>query len=475
MPETLRYPQLSEQMKMRGIGPMLAIFGPGAIIASVTIGSGETVFASRGGAIFGYSMLWCFIAGGFMKFIQVYSAARYITLTGEHPIERWKHLPGPQGWVVWLLAVITILCFPLWLSGLPKMLGGLVVWIFGFQSETIWADERIWGTAFVLLAILITMIQSYGALERIQTYIVGLLLLSILTAAAAAQPDWLAVFLGSVTPKMPVYEIWVSREYPEIFIRSPWLEMGTYLGAVGGGSQDYFGYIGMLREKAWGLMGRVRQGGERGIIIAQDALNIKLGKQWLRAPLIDTSVSFSCVVIFTIAFAVLGAAVLRPQEIIPDGMQLLSVQADFLTRLHPFLLYFYQLGVFTAFFGTILAAYELYLRTFLECLRPVSKRIAGMSINKLRPWVIGYCGVGGIAIMWTGGNPVAIVTPAAIFGGVLTCGIWCLLMVWTDRKYLPEQLRMRSGLIVLNVVSGVFLTGWGILSAVKYISATFTG
>ena len=77
--------------------------------------------------------------------------------------------------------------------------------------------------------------------------------------------------------------------------------------------------------------------------------------------------------------------------------------------------------------------------------------------------------------MWTGGNPVAIVTPAAIFGGVLTCGLWCLLMVWTDRKYLPEQLRMRSGLIVLNVVSGVFLTGWGILSAVKYISATFTG
>ena len=97
MPETLRYPELSEQMKMRGIGPMLAIFGPGAIIASVTIGSGETVFASRGGAIFGYSMLWCFIAGGFMKFIQVYSAARYITLTGEHPIERWKYLPGPLG------------------------------------------------------------------------------------------------------------------------------------------------------------------------------------------------------------------------------------------------------------------------------------------------------------------------------------------------------------------------------------------
>jgi len=475
MSEPLRYPELTEQMKMRGIGPTLAIFGPGAIIASVTIGSGETVFASRGGAIFGYSMLWCFIAGGLMKFIQVYSAARYITLTGEHPIERWKYLPGPQGWVVWLLAIVTILCFPLWLSGLPKMLGGLVVWILAFQGDTIWADERIWGTAFVLLAIIITMIQSYGVLERIQTYIVGLLLLSILTAAAAARPDWLAAFLGSITPKMPVYESWVGRDYPDIFGRSPWLEMGTYLGAVGGGSQDYFGYIGMLREKAWGLMGRVRQGGKDGIAIAKDASNFQLGRQWLRAPLIDTSVSFGCVILFTIAFAVLGAAVLRPEQIIPDGMELLSVQANFLTMLHPLLLYFYQLGVFTAFFGTILAAYELYLRTSYECLRPVSKRIAGMSVRQLRPWVVGYCGIGGIAIMWAGGNPVAIVTPAAIFGGVLTCGIWCLLMVWTDRKYLPAPLRMSRWLVFLNIIAGLFLTGWGIRSAVEYVTSISLG
>ena len=31
-------------------------FGPGAVIASVTIGSGELIFPSRGGAIFGYRL-----------------------------------------------------------------------------------------------------------------------------------------------------------------------------------------------------------------------------------------------------------------------------------------------------------------------------------------------------------------------------------------------------------------------------------
>ena len=46
-----------------------------------------------------------------MKFVQVYTAARYMTLTGEHPLERWKFLPGPRGWVVWVMAVLTVLCF----------------------------------------------------------------------------------------------------------------------------------------------------------------------------------------------------------------------------------------------------------------------------------------------------------------------------------------------------------------------------
>jgi Mn2+/Fe2+ NRAMP family transporter len=470
MSEAMRYPELSDELKARGFGAILRIFGPGAIIASVTIGSGETVFASRGGAVFGYAMLWCFVGGGLMKFVQVYTAARYITLTGEHPIERWKYLPGPQGWAVWLLAIMTVLCFPLWLSGLPKMLGGLTVWILGFEGLDIWGDARVWGTAFVVLAIAITMIQSYGSLEKFQTIVVSVLLLSILTAAAASQPDWLAVLMGTIVPKIPAYEPWLVSKYPAVAARSAIVEMGVYLGAIGGGTQDYFGYIGMLREKAWGLMGRKVEDTADGVEIAADTANVNLGKAWLRAPMIDSSVSFACVVIFTMAFVILGAAVLRPQHIVPEGMQLLSVQADFLVRMHPALVYLYQFGVFTAFFGTIMAAYELYARTAHECFRPIVRRVREASVDSLRPWVVGYCGIGGVAIMWMGGNPVTIVTPAAIFGGVLTCGLWCLLMVWTDRRFLPEPLRMGWPLVCLNLLSGLFLTGWGIRSAIDFFA-----
>ena len=42
-------------------------FGPGAIVASVTVGSGEIVFPSRGGALFGYQLLWIYPAVALLK------------------------------------------------------------------------------------------------------------------------------------------------------------------------------------------------------------------------------------------------------------------------------------------------------------------------------------------------------------------------------------------------------------------------
>ncbi len=48
-----RFPELAPELRSRRVLDFLKFFGPGAAIASVTIGSGETVWASRSGAIFG--------------------------------------------------------------------------------------------------------------------------------------------------------------------------------------------------------------------------------------------------------------------------------------------------------------------------------------------------------------------------------------------------------------------------------------
>ena len=76
---------------------MMRIFGPGAIIASVTIGSGRDGIRFARGGRFWLCLLWCFVGSGLMKFVQVYTAARYMTLTGEHPIGSWAYCLDRRG------------------------------------------------------------------------------------------------------------------------------------------------------------------------------------------------------------------------------------------------------------------------------------------------------------------------------------------------------------------------------------------
>ena len=471
MPETdqpISYPEPPPELRSRNWFKLLAFFGPGAIMASVTITSGETLFASRSGATFAYAMLWCLLAAAVMKGVQVYGGMRFLVVTGYHPMESWAYLPGPRSWCPLLIGILSLACFPFWLSGLPKMLGQITNWITGLQKyEGAQTIERTWATFYIAVAVTVTLLQTYGFLEKAQTVILVILLVSILAAVFASKPDWLAALVGAVKPTIPRYPAWVEHAYPKVAARPPWVEIGTYMGALGGGTYDYLGYVGMLREKGWGMLQRV------GKLIPmrelRSSLPVEKGevrkcRTWLRAPMIDCSVSFACVLIFTAAFLILGARILHPDRIIPDGTELFNHQARFLTRIHDSLLYVYQVGVFMAFFGTIIGAYEIYTRTTSECLRGVWKRGGEVPLRRVRVGVCIYTGGLGLLLVWTVENPVSIVTIPALLGGVFTCGLWCFAVLWAERRFLPKVHRMKKGLFVATVIAGVAMTFFGAMA-----------
>ena len=477
----LRYPELPPELAQPRLSTMLRLVGPGAILASITIGSGETVFASRSGAVFGFSILWLFLFGTLAKGLQIYSGARHITLTGQHPLASWNQVRYLRGWFPIIIATISVLCFPFWLGGLPKMLGTLVNWIVGVEAGEIGSAERahyafmvkMWGTGFVAAAITITLLQSYKLLENVQMIIVGFLLLSLLAAAIASKPDLLEVLTGSFLPTLPQYPQWALEKYPGDFGTRPLLrELAVYVGALGGGTQDYLGYMGVLREKGWGLMKRFSSGnpsyGPGQIALPLEQEQVARGLRWLRAPKTDILVSFTCILIFTYAFVTLGAQVLHVQQLAPSGTDLLTTQKDFLAQIHGSLTYLYQVGVFMAFFGTIYGAFEIYTRTAHECLIVVIPALRTVSVRKVRPWVLAYCGIGALTLLWSEIDAVNIVTPAAILGSVLTCGLWCLASVWAERELLPRPYRMPRWLAVLVVVSGVLLTLLGVGAAIQF-------
>lgn len=472
------YSPLPEDLRQGVSWRSLKYFGAGAIVASVTIASGETIFAARSGALFGYALLWCFVAGATMKGIQVYSGMRHMVLTGEHPMTHWGYMPGPRNWVPIFIGLLSLFCFPFWQAALPLVLGGFMNWVVGLDgdAEQLLAYSRLWATLSIVISVLLLWLKSYEFLEKAQLVIVGLLLACIFAATGAARPDWLAALTGMVTPIIPSFDSWVLEKYPTIAARPTWVEVITCVGAVGGGTYDYVGYVGCLREKYWGAIGVRHPARDVALaepvtplpIDASDA-NLKAARRWLLPAQVDTVICFASVLVFTLCFVVLGARILHPQQLVPSDKDLLSHQAQFLTDLHPALLYVYQMGIFMAFFGTIYGAYEIYFRTAYECLMPISSYFRALPFETFRRGMLVYCAALGLVFLWTMQDPVSIITPAAMIGGVFTCGLWCLAMLWADRRFLPPALRMPWLLKLLVAVSGIVLTSLGVKGIGDYV------
>lgn len=422
----------------------------------MTVGTGETIFAPRVGAVFGYPMLWVPLIAVIFKAVQVYAGARYIVLTGEHPLRAWSRIPGPRAWVAKLLGVVSIIAFPMWMAALSDALASLCVWITGIGQESTWG-RPLWGTAIILTATTLSLIQTYSIIERISTLILVLKMVLILLAILVVKPDWPAALWGMLVPHLPAYEPWVITKYPDFGGRTVFLEMAVLMGAVGGGVQDYLGYVGFLREKNWGAAG---QASDKPRDLSLEPGIVARGLHWLRAPALDAMFSFGSVLLITICFMILGAAVLHPLRLVPTDADLYSKQSQFLGLIHPRLISVYKAGVFFAIFGAIYGMLPVYARTTYEISIAIWPK-RSWNFNRLRFWVIIYSAVGALLLLWTGFKTVVLAGIVAPFAGILGCGLWCLAMIWVEWKQLPSAYRMSKWLLALTVIAGVTMTGVG--------------
>ncbi|MGH3449988.1 MAG: hypothetical protein ACRDQW_04525 [Haloechinothrix sp.] len=243
-----------------------------------------------------------------------------------------------------------------------------------------------------------------------------------------------------------------------------------YAAALGGQSYDYLAYCAFLREKGWGRA-------HLGIAEAQELRHIAAhpshpARLWVRAALVDTVLSFAAIVIIAAVFTILGTAVLQPQRLIPDGVDLLNHQARFLTALSPWLLPLYQAAVLLAFFGSLYAGPEMTLRIIHEYLLTVP-RLRSIPFHTLRWAVIGWVLLGGLAVLWLsrwrpGVQLIDIVTPAGIYTGVLLCGFYCGANLWADRRFLPRALRIPRWLQLANLVGGLAFALFGVKALWDY-------
>lgn len=435
--------QLPKALCSRNPIAWLGLFGPGAVIASLTIGAGELIFSSRGGAIFGLRLLWYFALVLLSKWVLVYGVARQIVLTGQHPFQRWMSIPGPRGWFCMVFLLLAIVSFPIWVAFHAGTTGTLLAGITGTSRAFNGAAHYLWGLALLFLVLGLMSKGGYQRLEKLQLGVVICMLFSVVVSLCLLKPDWLGIAAGLLIPRPLAYPDWIAT-FKEFSGRPVWVEVMTYVGIIGGSGYDYLAYGAYLRDKQWGAVDGVDTIHDLG---AEDPKRLLL-RRWLRAPLIDCTLSLVIVLVFSGVFVACGSMLLGPAHLIPAGSNLLALQAQFVGDSYPWLKPLYFMGAFLTMFGTLYGTIEVAPAILREMALAM-----GFKIGRLRRLAVGWCGLGGVAILVGslliarfGGaqNPpglVAILTPANLFTGVLACGFVCASNLWVEHRFMPADFR----------------------------------
>jgi hypothetical protein len=470
----LNYPEPDSRLKSKKISDYFAFLGPGLILASCGIGTGEIFFSSQMGAIFGYAMIWTFLLSVVFKGFAIWSGSRYITITGESPVRRWGQIfPGPKNWFPFLIGLFSILSFPTWGAGFAKAMGQWSIWVFGFGNPLVWA------TVWILIVVALNFVSTYDLVEKVNTWVVLFMVALVIVAVFVSKPDWLGILAGFIPSIPDSYAGWVAQKYPATAAKPISLVIISCLGSLGGGTYDYVGYLGLYREKKWGMLGnpnieeieqklfQIHKGDM--IPLEESETEVSKAKAWLRATNIDAFVSFASVFIFGVAFLILGAVILQPQNVIPNDNEILRYQAKFLTQISPILVYAYQLGVFGALFGTMYGcSSELYVWTFKESWGPCFKVVRDMNFKTARNIELAFYAGGALILMWTGVSFTTLVSFGSIFGGVLSTGLWALAMLYTEKKFLPKAYHMSGFAKFMVAISGIVLTSMGVVAVLQF-------
>jgi glycerol uptake facilitator-like aquaporin len=491
---TRQEPDKSDRPRLpQNLRQWLCIFGPGAIMASLTIGTGELIFSTRGGALFGYRILFLFALISLLKWGLVIATSRHMILTGVHPYERMIDLPGPRGWLPILLFLMAMVCLPIWISFHSGVLGNLTSWITGTSDLFHGGMDYVWGAAILILVLFLSITGGYTVFERVQIFVVSALVLCAGLSMILYNPNWLELIFGFV-PQPLAYPDWLAEEYPDIARHSVWVETTRYVGVIGGAGFDYLAYTSWIREKQWGIL-PARATPQQLEEIAADP-NHEVRK-WINAPLVDCAISFALIVAFSAVFVSCGAMILGPEKKVPDEGSLLNLQSQFVTRIHSLLLPLYVTGAFLTMLGTLYGTIEIACSIADEIVQSFIPDWSRNRSRKLKRAVLAWCAPVALLILgWlfirqatpevpqaVAGDRqlvthiddvgetvrvqkprllLAILTPVNLFTGVLSCGLICILGIWMDRRELPPGLQPPKWLIGLNVFSAVVFIGLGI-------------
>lgn len=439
----------------RGLA-VLGVFGPGAILASATIGAGETILAVRAGAWAGYDLLWIVLVASFTKsFVLLYLLGRYAALSGDSVANRLMELPGPRGWLLVFILLADLVPAGAVFAAIAAPCGALI-------TQHLGGDARAWGIAFALVAILVAVAQKYDVLEKQQVVVCLVLLVCVVLSTLLVGPDLRRLLAGLFgIGRVPEVPDWAREAFRG---RPMALELGTVFGYAGNVAMGYLVYGEFVRQKGWGVF-RAPVPPPPPDRLPTDEANLRRARAGLRLMRGDLVLTATLIFAVTAAFMVAGAVVLHPIGQMPLGFDLLSRQAAIFERISPALIPVYYVAILLALWGTLNSVPEIYARVthgFVRALFPA--RTEGLSYLAVLRGTGAYLALCAVPLLWLRVQPQAMMDVVGLLSTNLGVALAFVAALWLDGR-LPAPLRAPRVLFAAGVVSSLIVFATTALSA----------
>ena len=306
--------------------------GPGIILAGTIVGSGELILTTKLGAQYGFVFLWLVLFSCVIKvFVQV-ELGRYAISSGQPTLGALKRISkyrfiGSILLVWWgIMTMFTVFQLGGMLGGVsqslktalpnatdalnrvPASASPTLAEYFQNRPELAWA--------FVICAVTIAILYGggYRRIEGLTTVlVVGLTFVTVLATIALYFTDYspqLAAILDGFKFKIPQNGI---------------ADAFAVFGITGVGATELFYYPYWCLEKGYARYTGVNDGTPEWTRRAQG---------WIRVMKLDAWISMIVFTLSTIAFYAMGAAVLHPQGLVPQGSKMIVTLAEKIGRAH---------------------------------------------------------------------------------------------------------------------------------------------
>jgi Mn2+/Fe2+ NRAMP family transporter len=231
-------------------------------------------------------------------------------------------------------------------------------------------------------------------------------------------------------------------------------------GIIGVGASELIAYPYWCLEK-----GYARFTGPR----TSDASWAHRARGWMRVMLVDTMASMVIYTVATLAFFLMGVAVLYNEGRDPDGMRMVSTLATaYVPVFGEYARWLFLIGAIAVLYSTFMVANAGNARMFTDALKVFglmdrnSQTVHDKSITVFSVLLPIMC----LAVFWTGANPVYLVLLAGTLQAVLLpmIGFGSLYFRYklTDERLKPTPLW--DFMLVVSVVGLLIAGAWGALS-----------